>query len=1038
MSKDYIELLRQSYKKLKSSIYFDKTQLILRDKIVRWESDGDPDKKIEALAKQIQEDSIEELFEKICSGISYSAFPKSLEKESSNNNESESSDSAIFITNWLTEKVKVKDAQYFIDMSVEGYILGVAWVLCVGYLLDERVYEHSYGNRLRKNLLDDHTQKPTYSPYLFEPYFQQYESWRDTALEYAKKTLDKDQDVVLLTLDFRRFFYQVNVESSALMELIRQTIKDKELAYCELAEPLTWFVSRVIEDYSNALRKACYGDVGERMVLPIGFHPSYILANYCLKKFDETLVDGWNPLYYGRYVDDIIIVDKVEKSSWIYKSAEAGSLTAQNMLDYYLLSDDAWRRSTTIGDPKERGLLFEDVTRRKKDQKTFVVNSDFVQFEGSDIIVQNSKVKIFYFNAKQSDALLDCFQNKLNQNRSEFRFLPEDESVFQDDDYSEIYALVEKDGPNKLRGVEDVTIDKFNLSKFLGKFMRISGLIIDPKEKRFEKDIDKIFNHRAIIDNYTAWEKVLSILANNSHYDAIERFVAKAVNAIDALEFDGKTLENIKYSLRSVLIAAINRSLAVVWGEEVQTLIRKIVSLFEQSDPFTEAGSIDSMRRKYCSTRMCDKYSLVITIDGFITKKGKCSLNDDQDINLTKFSDFVENIDLFDFSKLRLQGYVYHPYLITMNDLTVYFALKAMRENNHVGISNVKTIDDIKKFYVKVNYLTDARPGNVDIPIDACDFDHKGNVCIKVGDSKKTKLKVAVANSILYDEDFEKVLKGDPNRNYARYESIMKVVNEAIRNNVDMLVMPECFVPYEWIPILSRTCAKNEIAIVTGVEHLRVKAKNLGDEKSVFNLTAVILPFVEENYKFSYVHFHSKTHFSPDEKDSINSFRCVPREGSTYELFCWNDFWFPVYCCYELASIRERSLFHTYADAIVAVEWNKDTKYYSNIVESLSRDLHCFCVQVNTAKYGDSRITQPSKSEEKDIINVKGGLNPTILLDYLDIQGLRSFQIQGNILQAKSKLSRVYKPTPPDFNYDILQRKIDGTLWDDLKHGRIK
>ena len=75
------------------------------------------------------------------------------------------------------------------------------------------------------------------------------------------------------------------------------------------------------------------------------------------------------------------------------------------------------------------------------------------------------------------------------------------------------------------------------------------------------------------------------------------------------------------------------------------------------------------------------------------------------------------------------------------------------------------------------------------------------------------------------------------------------IVNEAIRNNVDMLVMPECFVPYEWIPILSRTCAKNEMAIVTGVEHLRVKAKNLDDEKSVFNLTAIILPFVEETYE---------------------------------------------------------------------------------------------------------------------------------------------------------------------------------------------
>lgn len=1040
LSKDYIELLRQAYKKLKSSIYFDKTQLILRDKIVRWETDGNPDKKIEILAKKLEKGSFDELFNEICSQISYSAFPKSLEKDPTKDPKNKKS--AIFITNWLTEKVKVKDAQYFVDMSVEGYLLGVAWVLCVGYLLDAQVYEHSYGNRLRKNLIDDQNKKATYSPYLFEPYFQQYESWRDTALEYAKKTLDKDQDVVLLTLDFRRFFYHVNVESSALLELVRQIIKDKELAYRELVEPLTVFVGKVIEDYSNILRKICLEDedIGDRMVLPIGFHPSYILANYCLKKFDETLVNGWNPLYYGRYVDDIIIVDKVEKNSWIYKRAEAGELTAQEMLKYYLLSNDSWRRAMTIAKKENpnQGLLFEDILRSDDEEKTYVVHSDFLQFDGSDIIVQNSKVKIFYFNSKQSDALLDCFQNKLNENKSEFRFLPEDESVFQEDDYSEIYALVEKDGPNKLRGVEDVAIDKFNLSKFLGKFMRISGLIIDPKEKRFEKDIDKIFNHQAIIDNYTVWEKVITILANNSHYDAIERFVTKAVRAIDALEFKDNITKNLKCSLRSVLIAAINKTLAVVWGEKAQTLIKKIVKLFEGSDCFTEATSIDCMRKKYCITRMCDKYSLVVSIDGFISEKGICSLNDEKEVNLTKFSDFIENIESFDFSDKRIKSYIYHPYLITMNDLTIYFALKAMRENNHVGISNEKKIGDIKNFYVKVNYLTDARPGNVDIPIDACDFDQKGNICIKVGDSKKTKLKVAVANSILYDEDFEKVLKGDPNRNYARYESIMKVVNEATRNNVDMLVMPECFVPYEWIPILSRTCAKNEMAIVTGVEHLRVKAKNLDDEKSVFNLTAIILPFVEENYKFSYVHFHSKTHFSPDEKDSINSFRCVPREGSTYELFCWNDFWFPVYCCYELASIRDRSLFHTYADAIVAVEWNKDTKYYSNIVESLSRDLHCFCVQVNTAKYGDSRITQPSKSEEKDIINVKGGLNPTILVDYLDIQGLRSFQIQGNILQSKSKLSKVYKQTPPDFDYDILQKKIDGTLWDALKHGKTK
>ena len=151
-----------------------------------------------------------------------------------------------------------------------------------------------------------------------------------------------------------------------------------------------------------------------------------------------------------------------------------------------------------------------------------------------------------------------------------------------------------------------------------------------------------------------------------------------------------------------------------------------------------------------------------------------------------------------------------------------------------------------------------------------------------------------------------------------------------------------------------------------------------------------------------------------------------------YELYNWNDFWFSVYCCFELTSIYDRSMFQAYADAIIAVEWNRDTNYYSNIVESLSRDLHCFCIQVNTSEFGDSRITIPSKTETKDLLKVKGGKNPAILLDTIDITGLRNFQLKGHALQEKSADGKKYKPTPPDFNYNVIRKKIHCTLWDDL------
>ena len=151
--------------------------------------------------------------------------------------------------------------------------------------------------------------------------------------------------------------------------------------------------------------------------------------------------------------------------------------------------------------------------------------------------------------------------------------------------------------------------------------------------------------------------------------------------------------------------------------------------------------------------------------------------------------------------------------------------------------------------------------------------------------------------------------------------------------------------------------------------------------------------------------------------------------GKSYELYNWNDFWFSVYCCYELASVNDRAIFQSYIDALIAVEWNKDTNYYSNIVESLSRDIHCFCVQVNTSEYGDSRITKPSKTESKNIIQVKGGQNSTVLVEELDFSALREFQIKGNLNQ---KNWSDFKQTPPGFDYDVVRYKITGQLWDKI------
>ena len=112
------------------------------------------------------------------------------------------------------------------------------------------------------------------------------------------------------------------------------------------------------------------------------------------------------------------------------------------------------------------------------------------------------------------------------------------------------------------------------------------------------------------------------------------------------------------------------------------------------------------------------------------------------------------------------------------------------------------------------------------------------------------------------------------------------------------------------------------------------------------------------------------------------------------------------YCCYELTFISLRHEFQGLADIVFGVEWNKDTYYFGNIMEALSRDIYCYCVQSNMSEYGDSRIIQPTKKDLMNILKVKGGINASVLIGEIDIEELRKHQ------NNNTPNNGVYKPLP--------------------------
>lgn len=1028
---DNLERVRIAYKKLKANLYFDKTQLPLRDRLVLFEREG-VEERLRELYTALMEDGDWAGYEaRILEQIGVLLYPKKLEEISEN--------AAVFNADNIP--IKMAAPQYFLDLPVEGHLLGALWVLSIGMALDKNsdednpngMYEYSYGNRLKRTLLNEDSGDITYSPSLFEPYFAQYENWRDYALEKAKERLNDKQDAMILTLDFKSFYYSVCLGKEHFESFLAR-LGDKQLWH----DRVNQFVFKVICRYSNELRKVMMPEhslyIGERNVLPIGFLPSNILSNWVLTAFDNAIIEKWNPIYYGRYVDDIIIVNKVERNDPLYKRAHARDASE-------LLSADDVIKIELI----DRNILIQNGDGKRGFDggvkgKTYRVSEDVLICKESLIQVQEEKAKLFYFQAGATQALLDCFKNQIAQNASEFRLMPDMEVVLKYRNYSEMFQLRNAEGIQKFRGIVGIDLDKFVLSKFLGKYCKISGLIESDEERTFEQDLMVILDERTLIANYGVWERLFEILVINKRYDLYKTLAVRIMDALKKYEVpQGVCCKGLKThdALLRVFLSALHRTSAVAWNEDFDQKLKEICAkakVLQGDERFSAATlamldqiTINSTRKAYCATRMINKYILPLPVDCVLEK-----VENGERIDLSDLWDVLKQMNA---TWLTDATYIYYPYMITPQELSFALACKALKENEQ-SIDPKKHQKTIDRYFCKKNFPNLSKRSHKTFELESVKSEALPEKAgrklfyTEVSNGKKTrkdKIRVAVGNVKLSVDDFICAVQGKPRRRLERYGQFEKMSREAVQEKADMLVLPESFLPYEWIPEITRFCAKNHLALISGVEHIRVDDVSKKSNGIVYNLTVTILPYQYAGHPFASVSYHNKVSYSPREKKEIVGRRCSFKEGDTYQLFGWHNVWFPVYCCFELASIHDRGLFQSYADMVVAVEWNKDVQYYSSIIQSLARDLHCYCIQVNSSDYGDSRIVAPQKTDERDIVRTKGGINACVLIDDIDICALREFQMLEYTLQEADKN---FKPTPPGMDPDgVIQKKLDNELF---------
>ncbi len=286
-------------------------------------------------------------------------------------------------------------------------------------------------------------------------------------------------------------------------------------------------------------------------------------------------------------------------------------------------------------------------------------------------------------------------------------------------------------------------------------------------------------------------------------------------------------------------------------------------------------------------------------------------------------------------------------------------------------------------------------------------------------------IQVALANIPVLEKHIESSYLGKPVVSRERLKPFTQLLNDissfrtAKNNKIDLVVFPEVSVPYAWESMLVSWARKHKIGVVCGLEH-RVRRG-----KYAYNEVLAALPYKAGNNHIACVPCKRlKRHYSPEEIFILNNnYLNIPNlTRDKYQLFRWRGCCFAVYNCYELTSIEDRCLFKGKVDFIVGTEFNKDVNYFSNIVESAARDLHCYVIQVNDSCFGDSRVVSPSKTEKMSPLRIKGGDNLTFLTMELNLKSLRDHQKKKYGLQ---KDSEDFKPTPPGLDIKDVRKRMD-------------
>jgi hypothetical protein len=867
--------------------------------------------------------------------------------------------------------------------SLDFHVLSTLWMLEVGHLFDAKLTACAYGNRLRRTQDGKAINPPSLGT--FQPYLKPFRDWRDNGIQVMRTALDADKKIVALTADVSSFYHELNpgfmLDRAFVVDVLGLELSDSQVKLHRL------FIHALqVWAAATPLRKG----------LPVGLPASAVVANVALVELDRVVEQQVVPLYYGRYVDDILLV--MENGVGFRSTAE--------LWEWLFVRSNGKLGWMPGQERKQIGF-----------QPSYL--------RDSQIRFANAKNKVFVLAGEPGKTLVDAISHQIHERASEWRAmprLPRSASHVSTD----LLAATQSDGEaaDNLRKADTLTMRRAGFAIKLRDFEAYEHDLQpaawqEHRQAFFRAFVQHVLMLPQFFDLAVYLPRVIRLATACEDFEALR-------NILRALEQLGTQLtQDCELGIKACPTDSLPPATELMarWQKQVYTTVRESISaafpprLSKDGKAAWQAhmadyapADVDILSPQGFQAQQARLFSFdlahmpfrfiglpreMVAQRGIPAKKTVLHCAQAADLLPDKVCEGTQLLAQWIRANGLAHGLLFatRPY-----NLPELFILNksAYDAAEHQAMQAVVLA-------VRGFTLGEAAP---------C-FDKHGVLHIPDGQPQH-RYGVAVSSWKNQMASWTASVMRMPDPDAERYDRLCRLLNGVIAQpqHSRYLVLPELALPAHWFIRIARKLQGRGISLITGIEYLHAS------KARVRNQVWAALSHDGLGFPSLMIYRQDKQRPALHEEQELQHLAGLElrpdKAWKTPPILQHGDLRFALLICSELTNISYRAALRGKVDVLFVPEWNRDTETFNTLVESSALDMHAYIVQCNDRQYGDSRIRAPFKDIwQRDLLRVKGGITDYCVIGEIDMQALRQFQ------SSHRSPAKPFKPVPDGFEIDF-------------------